>query len=96
MIIKIIKKKEYYIRKNNNYNNINKLHQLDEEIKNLLLIKEQLEKDYNNEIQNLNKLYNDKKDKILFESIDNETKEIMEENKRMKEEINDIIHELDD
>jgi hypothetical protein len=89
-------KKQYYFLKHNNYENINKLNELDEEIKNLLLIKEKLLNDYDNGIKKLNKIYNDKKGEIITESIDNETKEIMQENERLKEENNDIKQELND
>ena len=87
---------EYYYLKNNNSLNLNKLIELDEEIKNLLLIKEQLLQDYDSGIENLNKIYNDKKGEIITESIDNETKDIIEENERLKEENDDIIQELND
>ena len=89
-------KKQYYFLKHNNYENINKLNELDEEIKNLLLIKEKLLNDYDNGIKKLNKIYNDKKGEIITESVDNETREIMQENERLKEENNDIIQELND
>ena len=87
---------EYYHLKNNNSLNLNKLIELDEEIKNLLLIKEQLLQDYDSGIENLNKIYNDKKGEIITESIDNEAKDIIEENERLKEENDDIIQELND
>ena len=88
-------KKEYYSIKNKNNMNNNELKKLDEEIKNLQYNKEQIIIDYNNEIKQLNDFYNKKKEKIFYESIDPETKKIMEENQIMKEENNDIIQSLD-
>ena len=90
------KKEEYYTIKNNNYKSINKLNQLNDEIKTLLLNKEQLIKDYDNEIKQLDEFYNDKKQEIFNENIDNETKKLMEENKKLKDENNDIIQALND
>ena len=89
-------KKEYYFIKNNNLYKKNKLNQLDKEFKNLLLIKEKLEKDFDAGMKTLNKLCNDKKEQMFLESIDNETRKIMEENERIKEENNDIIQDLND
>ena len=89
-------KKKYYIIKSQNSNNINKLNHYNEEIKNLKLNKEKILIDYDNEIKKLNEYYNEKKEKILMESVDNETKEIIEENQRLKEENNLIINSLNE
>ena len=89
-------KNEYFILRNKNEDNLKKLNALNDEIKKLLLSKEQYINEYDNEIKKLNELYNDKKEKIFIESIDNETKTLIEENKKIKNENDNIIQSLDD
>ena len=89
-------KNEYFILRNKNEDNLKKLNALNDEIKKLLLSKEQYINEYDNEIKKLNELYNDKKEKIFIESIDNETKTLIEENEKIKNENDNIIQSLND
>ena len=89
-------KNEYFILRNKNEDNLKKLNALNEEIKKLLLSKEQYINEYDNQIKKLNELYNDKKEKIFIESIDNETRTLIEENEKIKNENDSIIQSLND
>ena len=90
------KKEEYLSLKKKNDENISKLNELDEEIKYLINNLNKMKKKNDEDLNKLNKIYILKTEDIIKENIENELKEILEENERIKNENNEIIKSLED
>ena len=77
------KKEEYLYLKNKNNENIEKMKQLDEEIKTMTMNLSKIKNEYNEDINKLNQIYLSKKDYINKKEIEKEIKEMIEDNENI-------------
>ena len=89
------KKEEYLYLKNKNNENIEKMKQLDEEIKTMTMNLSKIKNEYNEDINKLNQIYLSKKDYINKKEIEKEIKEMIEDNENIKRENNEILKSLE-
>ena len=89
-------KSEYAALKEKNNQCENELKKLNDLIRDLLVNKEQMINDYENEITKLTNLYNSKKEKMVREEFNEEEQKIIEQNIKLKNENEEIKMLLSD